>query len=754
MRSTKKSLCVFASLRLREFSALVSVVIRQTLLGLVLLCPFAACAPAAPPVTSPPPVMSAAPSVSATAAVATVEESGPKPPVAKKEPLVTTIHGEKRVDDYAWLRKKGSPEVLSYLAAENAYTDAMTKGTEPLRDKLYAEMLGRLKETDDSPPYKDGAWLYYSRTEQGKQYPIYCRKSVKAKAKEIVMIDLNELGKTEKFVAVDVMEVSDDGNLLAYSIDTQGFRQYTLFIKDLRDGKVMKETMPRVDAVAWAKDGKSLFYVTEDDVTKRQDKLFRHTLGDDPKNDALVYEEKDQMFDLGVERTRSKDFILATSSSHTTSEVRYIPADKPKTEPKVIAPREAGHEYYVSHAGDTFFIMTNSGGRNFRVVTAKTSDPKRAGWKELIAHRDDVMLERLMLFSDHYVLYEREDGLPRLRVGDLKNEKSYRIEVPEPVYTLAPDHNPEFKSSTFRFRYLSLVTPETWFSWDLAKKERVELKHTEVVGYDKARYESQRVYGTAKDGTKIPISLVYAKGTKPDGTHPVVLYAYGSYGYSYPDDFVQTRVSLLDRGVVYAIAHIRGGGELGKKWHDQGRMMNKMNTFTDFIDSAESLSRLGWADKARIAIEGASAGGLLMGAVTNLRPDLWRAVVAHVPFVDVINTELDETLPLTVGEFEEWGNPKTKADYDYMMKYSPYDNVVAKPYPAMLVRTSYNDSQVMYWEPAKWVAKLRALKTDKNPLILKINMDPAGHGGQSGRYDRLKETAFTQAFMLTQLGAS
>jgi oligopeptidase B len=745
-------------LRLGDFSALVSAVIRQTLLGLTLLFPFVACAPAAPPVTSPPPVMSATPSVSATAAVATVEESGPKAPIAKKEPVVTTIHGEKRVDDYAWLRKKGSPEVLSYLAAENAYTDTMTSGTAELREKLYSEMLGRLKETDDSPPYKDGAWLYYSRTEQGKQYPIYCRKSAKGDAKkpakEVVMIDLNEIGKSEKFVAVDVMEVSDDGNLLAYSIDTQGYRQYTLAIKDLRTNEVMKEKMPRVDAVAWAKDGKSLFYVTEDDTTKRHNKLFRHLLGDDPSKDALVYEEKDEMFDLDVERTRSKEFILATSSSRTTSEVRFIPADKPKSEPKVIAERVPGHEYYVSHSGDSFFIMTNSGGRNFRVVTAKTNDYKRASWKELIAHRDDVMLETLMLFSDHYVLYEREDGLPRLRVGDLKNEKFHRIDLPEPVYTLSPDHNVEFKTSAFRFRYQSLVTPETWFTWDLTKKERKELKTTEVVGYDKTKYESQRVHATAKDGTKIPVSLVYAKGTKPDGTHPMVLYAYGSYGYAYPDNFFQERVSLLDRGVVFAITHIRGGGELGKKWHDEGRLMTKMNTFTDFIDSAESLVKMGWADKARIAIEGASAGGLLMGAVTNLRPDLWRAVVAHVPFVDVINTELDETLPLTVTEFEEWGNPKVKADYDYMMKYSPYDNVVAKPYPAILVRTSYNDSQVMYWEPAKWVAKLRALKTDKNTLLLKINMDPAGHGGQSGRYDRLRETAFTQAFVLTQLGAA
>jgi oligopeptidase B len=727
-------------------------------LPIAFLCTYLACAPAAPPVTSVPPVGSAVPSVSATAAVASVEESGPKPPVAKKIPVVTTIHGEKRVDDYAWLRQKGSPEVLAYLAEENAYTDAMTSRTAALREKLYSEMLGRLKETDDSPPYKDGGWMYYSRTKQGMQYPIYCRKSVKGDGKkpekEVVMIDLNEIGKSEKFVAVDVMEVSDDGNLLAYSIDTQGYRQYTLAIKDLRTGEVMKEKMARVDAVAWAKDGKSLFYVTEDDTTKRQNKLFRHVLGDDPAKDVLVYEEKDEMFDLDVERTRSKAYVLVTSSSRTTSEVRFIPADKPKAEPNVIAAREPGHEYYVSHAGDSFFIMTNSGGRNFRVVTAKTADPKRASWKELIAHRDDVMLEMLMVFSDHYVLYEREDGLPRLRVADLKNEKSYRIDVPEPVYTLSPDHNLEFKTNEFRFRYQSLVTPETWFSWDLGKKQRNELKTTEVVGYDKTKYESQRVYGTAKDGTKIPVSLVYAKGTKPDGTHPMVLYAYGSYGYAYPDNFFQERVSLLDRGVVFAIAHIRGGGELGKRWHDEGRLMTKMNTFTDFIDSAESLVKLGWADKSRIAIEGASAGGLLMGAVTNLRPDLWRAVVAHVPFVDAINTELDETLPLTVTEFEEWGNPKVKADYDYMMKYSPYDNVVAKAYPAMLVRTSYNDSQVMYWEPAKWVAKLRALKTDKNPLLLKINMDPAGHGGQSGRYDRLREIAFTQAFMLTQLGAA
>ena len=643
--------------------------------------------------------------------------------------------------------------MLAYLEAENAYATAVTKPTEGFQDALYKEMLARIKETDLSVPTKQGKWLYYWRTEQGKQYPIRCRKGEKAGSSEVVLLDLNEIGKTAKFVGLGPMEVSDDGNLLAYGLDTTGFRQYTMQVKDLRTGTVLAEMIPRVDAIAFARDNKTIFYVTEDAQTKRANQFHSHVLGADAAKDPVIYEEKDEKFDLDATRSRSLDYVFVTSSSSTTSEVRFVPANKPTAPLSVVAPREQGHEYYVGHRADQFYIRTNSGGRNFRLVTAPVTDTRRAAWKEIIAHRDDVMLERVDVFADHYVLREREDALPRLRVVDFKTGASSKIDQPEAVYSVEADENPEFSSNAYRYSYESMVTPESLFDYDVTTHARKLRKCDEVLGgYDPVNYDTARVHATAKDGTKIPISLVYKKGTKPDGTHGMVLNAYGAYGISMPADFSSSRVSLLDRGVVFAIAHIRGGGDLGKKWHEQGRMMTKLNTFTDFIDSAEFLLKEGWTTKDRLVITGASAGGLLMGAVTNMRPDLWKAVVSCVPFVDAINTQLDETLPLTAMEFEEWGNPKVREHYDYILQYSPYDNVGAKSYPSMLVKTSYNDSQVMYWEPAKYVAKLRAKKTDRNVLLFKTNMDPAGHGGQSGRYDHLHEVAFDYAFILGQLG--
>ena len=678
---------------------------------------------------------------------------GPRAPVARKEPSVTTLHGQQRVDEYAWLRKKGTPEVVSYLEAENAYTAAMTSGEDALRTTLYDEMLGRMKQDDATPPYDNGAFSYYRRFEKGKQYPIYCRKK-KGDDHEIVMLDVNEIAKTEKFVQIGDWGVSDDGYTLLYIIDTTGFRQYTLKTKNLKTNALGTENIPRVVGAEMAKDDKTLFYVTEDEQTKRANKLFRHTLGTDAAKDTLLYEEKDEMFDLSLSRTRSKAFIVVTSFSKTATEVRVIDTSKPTSAPVVVAPREKDHEYFVDHRADTFYIRTNSGGRNFRLVTAPVADPQRKQWKELVPHRPDVMLEDISLFQDHFVAFERQDATPQIAVYDFKTKSLTRLEQPEPVFNVAPGDNAEFATRTLRFRYESLRTPLTYIDYDLKTKARTVVKRTEVPNYDDSAYETKRLMVPGRDGTPIPVSLVAKKGVQPDGTHPIYLYAYGSYGLPSSVHFSADRVSLLDRGFVYAIAHIRGGGDMGKTWHDQGRMQNKMNTFTDFIDVTEHLQKMGWAKPNATVVAGGSAGGLLMGAVANMRPELFSIVLAYVPFVDVINTMLDESLPLTVSEFEEWGNPKNKPDYDTMVRYSPYDNVAKKAYPTMLVRTSYNDSQVMYWEPAKWVARLRANKTDTHPLLFKIAMEPAGHGGQSGRYDRLRDTAFDYAFVLDRLAAA
>ena len=673
------------------------------------------------------------------------------PPVAKKDPKVEQLHGDTRVDDYFWLRNKGAPEVVDYLNAENAYTDALMKPTETFQEQLYREMLARIQETDVTVPHPDGKWLYYSRTEKGKQYPIHCRRK-SIESPENVLLDLNEMAKEEKFLALGTMEVSDDGNLLAYSTDTTGFRQYTLRIKDLRSDTIGSEAIPRVDSVAWARDNRTLFYVVEDDA-KRPYRLYRHTFGTPAERDILLYEEKDEMFRLFVERSRSKDYLFLTSESHTASEVRYLRADRIEATFQLIAPREKDHEYYVDHRGKDFFIRTNSGGRNFRIARAPVSHPARSNWKELVPHRDDVMVENLELFSDHYVLFERYDGLPRIRVTDFASRRSQYVKFPEPLYSIFPAPNHVFNTRKLRFAYQSFVTPMSVYDYNVKEGGLALLKRIEVLGgYDPSRYQSERLHAKASDGTSIPISIMYRKGLKRDGMSPMLLLGYGSYGFPFPIIFSSNWLSLVDRGVSIAVAHIRGGGELGKKWHDQGRMLAKRNTFTDFIAAAEFLIAAGYTHGDRLVAQGGSAGGLLMGAVTNMRPDLFKAVVALVPFVDVINTMLDTSLPLTVGEFEEWGNPKIKQDYEYIKTYSPYDNVARKPYPTILVRTSYNDSQVMYWEPAKYVAKLRALKTDSNPLLFKINMEPAGHGGASGRYTKLHETAFDYAFILWQLG--
>jgi oligopeptidase B len=672
------------------------------------------------------------------------------PPVAKKVPKTDTVHGERLVDEYFWLRDKANPDVAAYLEAENAYTDAVMAKTAPFQEALYKEMLGRIKETDEEVPYRKGGYFYFSRTEAGKQYPIYCRKAAGPEAPEHVTLDLNALAVGKKFMALGVYAVSDDGTKLAYSTDDTGFRQYDLYVKDLGTGETSAKIAGRVGSAAWAADGKTLFYTVEDEQTKRQYRLYRHVRG--AASHDLVHEEKDEAFNIGVYRTRSLAYLVLGLGSLTTSEARVLAADQPAGEWKVVAPRVRDQEYDLDHHGDSFYIRVNDTGRNFRLVKAPVGAPGRESWKEVVPHRPDVMLEGTDFFQDFYVLAERERGLPQFRVTSFATGATHDIEFPEPTYSAFPAGNPEFASTHFRYRYQSLVTPASTFDYDVAARTSQLRKEQPVLGgYDRAQYVSERLFATATDGVKVPISIVYRKGLKRDGQAPLYLYAYGSYGFPLPVSFSSNRLSLLDRGVTFALAHIRGGGDLGKGWHDDGRMMKKKNTFTDFIACAEFLHKEKYGAPDRTVIEGGSAGGLLMGAVANLRPDLFKAVVSKVPFVDVINTMLDESLPLTVGEFEEWGNPKEKGAYDYIRSYCPYSNLSRQAYPSILVKTSFHDSQVMYWEPAKYVAKLRTLKTDAHPLLLKTNM-AAGHGGASGRYDFLREVAFDYAYVLDQLG--
>jgi len=675
----------------------------------------------------------------------------PSPPAAKKVPHIVEINGHKMVDNYFWLRDKPNPEVRAYLEAENAYTDAVMKPTEAFQKKLYDEMLGRIKETDVEVPYKEGDYFYYVRTEAGKQYQIRCRRKGSMDAPEEVLLDVNELAKGQAFMTIAAYAVSPDGNLLAYSYDNTGFRQFTLAVKDLRTGKMLVDHAERVGSVVWANDNKTIFYTQEDPVSKRQYRLYRHTAGT-AGTDPVVYEEKDERFDVYAAKTRSEAYIFLICASHTTSEARYIPADQPMAEFKVMEPRKQGVEYYPDHNGESFYVRVNDTGRNFRLVKAPVADAASKNWQEVVAHNSKVMLDEVDFFKNYYVLYERENGLPQIRVNDLRSGQSRRIEFPEPAYAAYSYINRVYDTTEFRYGYQSPITPASVFSYDMEKGNSALLKQKEVPGgYDRTKYQVEQISATATDGVKIPISVVHLKGAKLDGTGAMYLYGYGSYGVSIDMFFNSNIFSMVDRGVVAAVAHIRGGGEMGKSWHDAGRMMNKKTTFTDFIASAEYLVGHGYGSKERLVIEGRSAGGLLMGAVLNMRPDLFKAALVGVPFVDVMNTMLDETLPLTVGEFEEWGNPKEKAAFDYMITYSPYDNVEAKSYPDMLVKTSFNDSQVMYWEPAKYVAKMRATRMDHNILILKTNLSPAGHGGASGRYDRLKEASFDYAYILREM---
>jgi oligopeptidase B len=683
------------------------------------------------------------------------------PPIARKEPTETRLHGVALSDDYAWLRDKQNPEVTTYLEAENAYADAVLAPLAGLREQLYQEMLSHIKQTDVSVPFRDGDWWYYTRTEEGLQYGIHCRKrgdgaGPDVDAAEQVILDGNEMAKGHAFFAIGSTDITDDGRWLAYTTDTTGFRQYTLHIKDLETGETLAGEVERVGSVVWAADDSTLFYSVEDEQQKRQYQLWRAG-GRQLKDSMLVYQDDDERFNLGAGRTRDGKYIVMESASHITTESWFLAADQPDGKFTIIAPRVDDHEYSIDHRNGLWFIRTNDKGRNFRLVTAPVAAPGRENWTERIPHRSDVMLEEIDLFAGFFVACEREDGLPRLRLWNFSGEGPEAAQVgeiafPEPAYSANPHINRIFETTLFRYGYQSLVSPSSVYEYDLVGSTSKLLKEVEIPGgFDRTLYASERVHAIAPDGVKVPVSIVYRKDSRESGRNPLYVYGYGSYGYSLPVSFSSSRLGLLDRGVVMAYAHIRGGGDLGEPWHDDGKMLVKRNTFSDFIASVEYLTARGYGDDARVAVEGGSAGGLLMGAVANMRPELFRAVVSHVPFVDVMNTMLDASLPLTVPEYEEWGDPNQEKYFHYMLSYSPYDNLRAMNYPAMLVKTSLHDSQVMYWEPAKYVAKLRTLKTDENYLLLVTNMQ-AGHGGASGRYDYLKEIALDYAFLLRELG--
>ncbi|HYE30144.1 MAG TPA: S9 family peptidase [Methylomirabilota bacterium] len=671
-----------------------------------------------------------------------------KPPIAKREPKEIVTHGDRRVDDYFWLRDKTNQNVISYLEAENTYADAFLRPTAPLQEKLYKEMLGYLKEDDSSAPLKLGEFFYYHRTEKGKNYRIHCRKKGSLSAPEEIVLNENELAKGHEFFSVGIFAPSDDNNILAYSTDTTGYRQYTLRFKDLRTGKILPDTAERVQSFAWAPDNKTVYFTTEHAVTKRNDEAYRLTLGQKPEK---LFSEPDELFDVWLTRSKDREYIFVVSESKLSTEARFLPLQNRPAALTVLQPRSAEHKYFPEHRKGRFVIRTNDKAKNYRIVTAPVDRADKDHWEELVPHNPDVKIDDHEVFAEHLVLAEREGGLERLRIFDAKLQ-SHIVSLPEPAYSLALDQNPNHQTAKLRFQYESFVTPDSVFEYDMNTRERTLLKALEVPGYDSGKYTSERIFATASDGVRIPCSVVYKRGVKLDGTAPLMLIGYGSYGYPHPVSFNFSRLPALDRGVIYVVAHIRGGGELGELWREAGRMMQKRTTFTDFIACADHLIKAKYTSSDRLAIQGGSAGGLLMGAVINQRPDLFRAVVAYVPFVDVLNTMLDATLPLTTSEYIEWGNPNEKPAYDYMKTYSPYDNVKAQAYPAMLVRASYNDSQVPYWEAAKWVARLRALKTDKNALLLKTNMG-AGHGGASGRYDHLKDVAYDMAFVLTQIGA-
>ena len=694
-------------------------------------------------------------SLMSTIAISAAPES--EAPIAPRQDHVLRWHGEDVNDPWYWLRDKDSAPVLDYLKRENAYTQASTAELAPFTQTLYAEMLGRIKQTDLDVPVRRGSWYYYSRTVEGQQYPIRCRRKASASmgydpdAPEQVLLDLNEMARGKAFLSLGSMKVSDDAASLLFTVDDAGYRQYKLFRKDLASGRVTGPLAERVTSVEWAADNASVFFTTEHPVSKRSDSLWR--LGAAAKAPELLFEEKDELYRIELGRTKDRKFLVLQSSSTDTWETRLLDAARPAGSFRIVLARQKGHKYDVEHRDGLLYIRSNRDAKDFRLVTAPIDKPSPEHWKPFVEARPGVLLQQVELFKDFAVVSEKSAGLVRFRIHDFRAGNWRELPFADAVYSAASPGTPEYDSRSFRYSFQSFVTPPSVFDLDLASTRSTLLKQQEVLGgYDASKYATERLWVSARDGVKVPVSIVYRKDRVRDGKSPLWLTAYGSYGFGLSATFDSSRLSMLDRGMAFAVAHIRGGDEMGEAWHDDGMLMRKKNTFLDFIDCAEHLVNGKWTSKQRLVIEGGSAGGLLMGAVTNLRPDLFRAVHSAVPFVDVMNTMMDASLPLTVGEYLEWGNPNEKAAFDYMRSYSPYDNLVRKAYPAILVTTSYNDSQVMYWEPAKYVAKLRTLKTDANPLLLKIKMEPAGHGGASGRYDALKDRAFEMAWMLEQVG--
>ncbi len=671
------------------------------------------------------------------------------PPVAEKRPTELTIHGDTRIDNYYWLREIENPKVIDYLNEENAYREAVMKDTEGLQEKLYNEIVGRIKQDDQSVPYFKNGYYYYTRYEEGKEYPIYCRKPGSLETKEEIMLNVNEMAVGYTYYSVGGLSVSTNNKFLAFGVDTVSRRKYTIYIKDLLTGEILKDQIPlTTGGSTWANDNKTLFYTSKDEQTLRSEAIRKHIRGTSAAEDQLVYHEEDETFNTYVFKTKSEKYIVIGSASTLTNEYRVLDAGRPDEEMRVIQPRIRGLEYSLSHFGDHFFIVTNLDAKNFRLMKAPVDKTTKEHWSEVIPHRSDVMLERIDLFRNFMVIEERKEGLNHLRIINMQDNSEHYIDFWEEVYSAGISYNPEFDTETLRFSYTSLTTPASTYDYDMNKREKVLLKQQEILGdFDPENYEAKRIYGTATDGKRIPMSIVYRKGLKLNGENPTLIYGYGSYGFTMDPGFNSVRLSLLDRGFVYAIAHIRGSQVYGREWYEDGKLLNKMNTFTDFNSCSEQLINSGYTNPDRLYAMGGSAGGLLMGAVINLRPELYKGVIAAVPFVDVVTTMLDETIPLTTSEYDEWGNPNDKIYYDYMLSYSPYDQVQEKEYPNILVTTGLHDSQVQYWEPAKWVAKLRDMKTDDNLLLLYCNMD-TGHGGASGRFKRHREAAMEYAFLL------
>lgn len=697
--------------------------------------------------------------LSSMAQAQTLPNAGPaKPPVAPIKPKELVSPGGTRTDNYYWLNDREDKEVISYLNAENAYTTAVLAPQKALEETLFTEMKGRIKQQDQSVPYKEGAYYYQTNFVQGGEYPVYVRKKGTLTAPEELMFDCNAMAKGHNYYSLGGFEVSDNDELAIFCEDTVSRRLYTLRVKNLKTGQVYPEVIPNVEAgnYAWATDNKTFFYVKKDVQTLLGYQVYRHVLGTDPKADVLVYEEKDNQFYMGLYRMKSKKYVAIVSDHNgVTTEYRLLEASKPTGTFAIFYPRERGHEYDLQHVGNKFYVRTNYKAQNFRLMEAADNlagTTNRTAWKEVMPNRADVFLQNMDVFTNHLVLGERKDGLAKLRVINQKTKADEYLSFTDPAYVAGIGNNPDINTNVLRFGYSSMTTPSSTFDYNMDTKARTLMKEQPVLGgFDKNNYVSERVFVTVRDGVKVPVSIVYRKGTPKDGTSPVLQYAYGSYGSNTEPGFSTNRLSLLDRGFIYAIAHIRGGQEMGRAWYDDGKLLKKKNTFNDFVDVSKWLIANKYSAPDKLFALGGSAGGLLMGAVINQAPELYRGVVAAVPFVDVVTTMLDESIPLTTGEFEEWGNPKKKEYYDYMLSYSPYDQVSKQAYPNLLVTTGLHDSQVQYWEPTKWVAKLRTMKTDNNVLLLHTNME-AGHGGASGRFNALKEVAMEYAFMLNLAG--